>query len=166
MAAKKATKTVTDSGLEIGFESGETINLNWDDFSPEMQRKLGIHGLSQKVGDSYAGAEASEAYELAKSTSDRLLANEWTQGRESGGGTARVSMLVEALALATGKDTEEALEVVKNMSDEQKKQLRKHPAIAKELAQLQAKRAAEKAEKAAAEAQAAEGSFDLSSIGV
>ena len=150
--AKKASKTLTDNGVSIAFESGEVVAVELDQLSPDIVTKLARHGLSQKLGDSYAGAELNEAHELAQSVVDRLIANEWTQARE-GGGVSRVSMLVEALAAATGKTSDEALEVVKGMSEDQKKELKKHPAIAKEMATIAAERAVAKAalaEKAAA----------------
>lgn len=150
--AKKATKKVTDTGVEILFESGEVVAVELSALAPEIVTKLALHGLSQKIGDSYAGAELNEAHELAGSVVERLTAGEWTQARE-GGGVSRVSMLVEALAAATGKTSDEALEVVKGMSEDQRKELKKHPAIAKEMATIAAERAVAKAaaaEKAAA----------------
>ena len=153
--AKKASKKVTDSGVEITFESGEVVAVQLSDLSEGIITKLALHGLSQKVGDSYAGAELAEAHELAGNVIERLVAGEWTQARE-GGGTSRVSMLVEALAAATGKDNDEALEVVKGMSEDQKKELKKHPAIAKELATIAAERAVAKAARAEAAAEASD----------
>jgi len=153
--AKKASKKVTDSGIEIAFESGEALAVNLDQLDQSIVTKLAIHGLSQKLGDSYAGAEATEAYDLANNVAARLLAGEWTQARE-GGGVSRVSMLVEALAAATGKTADEALEVVKEMSEDQKKELKKHPAIAKELATIAAERAVAKAKAAEKAAEGAD----------
>jgi len=155
MAAKKATKKVTDSGIDITFESGDALTVNLDQLDQSIVTKLALHGLSQKLGDSYAGAEMAEAFELASSVATRLIEGEWTQAREGGGGGARMSMLVEALAAATGQTAEASLDVVKGMSDEQKKELKKHPAIASKLATIAAERAVEKAakaEQAAAEA--------------
>jgi hypothetical protein len=145
--AKKASKKVTDSGVEITFESGEVVAVQLDQLSDGIITKLALHGLSQKVGDSYAGAELAEAHELAGSVVKRLIEGEWTQA-STGGGVSRVSMLVEALAAATGKTNDEALEVVKGMSEDQKKELKKHPAIAKELATIAAERAVAKAKRA------------------
>ena len=152
--AKKATKKTTDTGIEIAFESGETLAVNLEELNPEIVTKLAIHGLSQKVGDSYAGAELSEAHELAAGVVERLVAGDWQAARASGGGTPRTSILVEALSAATGKELDQALEVIKGMSDDQKKELKKHPAIAKEFTRITAERAVAKAaaaEKALAE---------------
>lgn len=153
MASKKATKKITETGISIEFETGQTLDIELSSLSDEMQKKLALHGLSQKVGDSYAGAEADESFELAAAVHERLKNNDWTVTR-AGGGAARVSMLVEALAAATGKDPEETLAVVSAMDDDAKKQLKKHPAIAAELARLSAERAVEKAKAAAASAAA------------
>lgn len=154
--AKKASKVIdNDSGsVTINFEeTGNAVAVQLSELTQDIITRLALHGLSQKLGDSYAGAEAEEAYDLAAQVAERLRAGEWTQARTGGGGP-RVSQLVEALAAATGKDQEECLTVVSAMDDEQKKQLKKHPSVAAELARISAERAAQKA---AAAAKAAEG---------
>lgn len=151
--AKKATKAITDTGVGIDFENGEHLTVKLTQCSEEIVRRLALHGLSQKLGDSYAGAEADEAYGLAENVAQRLIAGDWQAARASGGGTSRVSALVEALATATGKTIDEALAVIKEMSDDQKKQLRAHPSVTSELAKIAATKAAAKAEKAAVAAQ-------------
>lgn len=163
-STKKASKTITDTGVDIQFESGQQVSVQLTLLPDDILHRLALHGLSQKLGDSYAGAEPDEAYELAQVVADRLMAGEWTQARSSTGpGTARASMLVEALASATGKDIEQALAVVFGMDEDQRKALKKHPAIAAELARLTAERAVAKAKKAQA-AVADGGTLDLSSI--
>jgi len=158
--AKKATKKVTETGVSIDFENGEALVVELEQLSEDIIRRLALHGMSQKLGDSYAGAEADEAFGLANGVAERLVAGDWAAVRASGGGVTRVSALVEALATVTGQEIEAALGVVKEMSDDQKKDLKKHPAIAAELARISAEKAAAKAAKAAT---AAEGA-DLSAI--
>ncbi len=157
MGTKKASKNVTDTGISIAFESGQGLELNLEDLSDEMVQRLAIHGMSQKIGDSYAGSDtADEAFELASGMVDRLKAGDWAAARASGGGAGRVSMLVEALAAATGQSEDECKRVINAMDDAGKKQLKKHAAVAAQLAKITAERAAEKAAKAAAAAEGAE----------
>lgn len=157
MATKKASKTITETGVTIEFADGNTLATDVSELSDEIKHQLMLHGLSQKLGDSYAGAELGEAHELAASVYENLKSGQFKAQREGSGGTQRSSMLVEALSAATGKSADECREVVNAMTDEQKKGLRKHPDVAKELARISAERAAEKARKAEAEAQGAEG---------
>jgi hypothetical protein len=79
-----------------------------------MLVRLAIHGISQKGGDSYAGA-ANEpdpmAYAAAsiKETLEGIMANVW---RVTSAGGARVTLLARALARVTGNTPEAAQGVV------------------------------------------------------
>ena len=66
-----------------------------------IKTRLAMHGYSQKVGDSYAGAETiEESASRAQAVIDQLLAGEWSQARASGTGAPRTTMLAEALSRA------------------------------------------------------------------
>lgn len=93
----------------INFEDQvEKYKLN--DLSEVMIKRLALHGLSQKLGDSYANASAdgSDPRERANGVWDNLSNNEW--GTERGGG------LEEKLA-----EAEKSLEAYDKMSDEEKR---------------------------------------------
>ena len=113
-----------------------------------------MHGLSQKLGDSYAGCEADEAFEKANGVATDLLAGNWSTRVAASG--PRTTQLAEALAAATGKSVEEAATVLEQMDDDQKKDLRKHPQIKVELAKIKAANAEKAAAKAAEAAANAE----------
>lgn len=148
--AKKAIKRFEGDVLIIEVpETGESVSIDLNDLSDDMKLRLVKHGLSQKVGDSYAGAPAEEIAKLAGATIERLKADEW--GVERGEGKARTTQLAEALAAATGKSVEECVAKLDEMEDEQKKALRAHPQIKAELAKIKAQKAAEAAKKAEAE---------------
>lgn len=63
-----------------GFDQ---IVVDYDAFTPEMKEHCGVHGTSQKVGDSAAGKKGQEAYDAIKKTANSLLANVWTEKAEA-----------------------------------------------------------------------------------
>lgn len=140
-------------------ESVQEINLN--DLSEEIKFRLMVHGASQKIGDSYAGAakEASPvafAKESVDATIKQLIAGDW---RVAAVGGPRVTDLATAYSLAAGETLEAAIELVGGLTEEQAKEMRAKPRIKAQLALIAAKRAQERAEKAvkdAAEADAKE----------
>jgi hypothetical protein len=152
--AKKATKTIDGDVLKIVFEGGEEISVNLGSIPPEIQTRLAMHGLSQKIGDSYAGVEATEAFAKASAVAEDLLAGNWSTRVAASG--PRATQLAEALAAATGKTMEEASAVLEGMDEDAKKDLRKHPQIKVQLATIKAAAAQKAAAKAAEEAEGAD----------
>lgn len=153
MATAKAKKTVREdlSGVDFEFAHGTVVAVNLEDFSEQTIANLVCHGLSQKLGDSYSGAESSEqAQTFLEKVLERLKAGEWTAAREGGGGRG-VSQLVEALHRATGQPVEACNDLVQSMDDDQKKGLKEHSDIKAALAEIRAEKAAEAAAKARAE---------------
>lgn len=148
--AKKATKTIEGDVLTITFEDGNVLTVDINNIPSEIQTRLAMHGLSQKCGDSYAGAEAEEAFGKAEAVAKDLQEGNWSTRVAAAG--PRTTQLAEALAAATGKSIEEAAAKLETLDDEQKKGLRAHPQIKGELAKIKAAKAAKAAEKAAAEA--------------
>lgn len=154
--AKIASKSVdTEQGLvTITPEGGEAITANLSELPDEMIRQLALHGLSQKLGDSYAGAgqeESPAAVVEANVTSllDQLKQGVWSSRSGGGGGGARVTILAEAIHRVTGKELDECVRVVGEMEKDAKAEWRKHPQIAKAISEIRAEREQEKAEKLA-----------------
>ena len=149
IADKKIAEDLT--GLTITFSDDSTLTAEIAAIPAEIQRRLMLHGLSQKLGDSYSGEQNVEvARAKAEATLKRLVDGEWTVAREGGGG-GRISDLAQALAEETGREIAEAVELLESMDKAQKSNLRKHPKIAARLAAIAAARAAEKAEAASGE---------------
>jgi len=132
---------------------------------PEILVQTALHGISQKIGDSYAGA-AKDGPEVGlepvlyakaqiESMIQQIYNEKWYAVRQAGGG-AQNTILVRAYAQATGKTLEEALDFVEPLSDDEKKQLQKLPKIAAAIAGIRAEAAVAKA-KALAEKAAAAG---------
>jgi hypothetical protein len=154
----------TEAGLPTGiikflFEdtTEQTVDLN--SLTDEMKFRLMVHGASQKIGDSYAGAKSeSDPVAFAKTavseTIDQIVKGLW---RVTASGGPRVTDLATVFAKVNGFSIEEAVEFVGGLTDEDVKALRKKPKIAAGLATLAAERAVAKA---AAAAKAAEGSAE------
>lgn len=148
--AKKATKKIEGDILTIDFPAeGKTLTVDINELPPEIVSRLAMHGLSQKAGDSYAGADEGECYDKASGVVEDLKKGEWTSRVAASG--PKATQLAEALAAATGKTIEEAAAKIESLDDEQKAALRKHPQIKVKLAEIKAAKAAEAAQKAAAE---------------
>ena len=157
MATKVATKTpdVESKSVTWQFADGTTRQVFLSELSDDIITNLALHGLSQKGGDSYSGAEStSEAIERFNSVIDSLIAGDWNIGRAATGG-----IWVDALAQAAGVERSEALVKWNSADDETRKQLKAHPAIKAAKAEIELERAKAKA-KAAGEG----GSIDLDDI--
>lgn len=134
--AKVATKKVNEFGVRFQFADGRILDCDLRDLTEDMIFQLAKHGAAQKIGDSYAGAESIEqAYCNANEVYGNLMNGLWTT-RATGG------KLVEALARATGKSIDECFTKLNDMSDEEIKELKKHPAIKKALADMEVERLA------------------------
>lgn len=146
--AKKATKVVEGDIITITFEeTNEVLAVDINEIPAEIISRLAMHGLSQKLGDSYAGADITEAFGRASGVAGDLKEGNWSTRVAASG--PRTTQLAEALAAATGKTLEEAAAKLETLDDDAKKGLRAHPQIKVELAKIKAVKAQEAAAKAA-----------------
>lgn len=152
MAREKiAEKNVAEdmSGVTIAFTNGNKLTVNLADLQPEIVTHLALHGLSQKLGDSYSGEKDLEvALAKAQGVAQRLADGNWKAVREGGG--SRITDLAQALAAVTGREIGEAVALIENMDKGQKSDLRKHAQIKAKLAEIAAERAAKAAQAAEA----------------
>lgn len=140
----KITKHVTEAGVVFNFGE-QSLETTLDKLPAEIVRKLALHGLSQKVGDSYAGAlNAQEAMERARVVFDGLTNGQWNTGRTGASGD-----VVEALAMETGKTIAECAARMAEMSKEQRDAVAKNVRIKAHIATIRARRASEVARDAA-----------------
>lgn len=152
--SKIAKKVIGDTFVRFEFADGEYIQCDVRDLPNDIKDQLVLHGLSQKGGDSYAGAESvKEARVSCQTVVDNLKAGIWATKASKGG------KIVEALSRATQRPFDECLEKWHGMDEAAQKELRKHPAIKKALAEIEAERAASLAA-AAADAPALDGLFE------
>jgi len=167
MATAKATKKPREdlSGVDFEFANGAALAVNVEDLPADTIKNLLLHGISQKVGDSYSGSSTpEEAFQMAAGVLKRLQSGEWRVAREGGGGK-RTTMLTEALhRVFPDKTMEECTAKIADLSDEQVKGLKLQPKIKAALAAITAERAAAKAAKeaeAASDAPEVEDDFDF-----
>lgn len=142
MAIKMAKKAKSANGVTFTFadKASTQIEFNLADLSAAMVTELAIHGLSQKVGDSYSGAESvSEGMELAKATWKNLLAGNFN-ARASGGG-----LLAEAVARIKGISVADAEAKLAEATEEQIENLRKNSKVKDTITIIRGERAAAKA---------------------
>ena len=145
---KKVSKAIDGESLTITFADESKFATTLDTYPDDIKIKLAMHGLSQKLGDSCAGAEPEECADKINSVHNELVAGNWTS-RVAGSSTPRSTMLAEALAQVAEVSIEEAAAKLAEKSDEEKKAIRNHSQIKAALAQIKAAKAAEAAQKAA-----------------
>jgi hypothetical protein len=158
MAERKTTKEIVlnEAGDPTGvikwtFSDGSTEEFNTTNVNDAIKARLAIHGASQKIGDSYAGAASSPdplAYAKAavKETIAQLYAGEWRATVAVG---PKVNDLAVAISRATGESLDDSVELVGAMTDEDKKVWRGKAKIKLELAKLVQERNAAKIAKLA-----------------
>ena len=159
-----AKKTINSEAGTIVFDFGDagSATFELDKVPAEVQRQLMLHGMSQKGGDSYAGAKAAcadsganpEEWALGQVTAviQQIYDGNWSV-RASGGSSGSVTDLAKALAEVSGSELQDCVTRLGDASKEEKAALRKHPGIALVLARFREERQA--AKKAALEEQAA-----------
>lgn len=158
---EKATKSYNEETGEVRFEfaNGNSLAININDVPEAVKNHALAHGLLQKIGDSYAGADTVEdAYEAANDTLTTIKSGDWKAARAgvgAGGGD-----LIKALAAVTGRTEEECKTVVAAADADLRKALRKQPQIAAELAKMQAAKLLAKAAKQSGDV----GEIDLAAL--
>ena len=100
------------NSLEFRFaDTPQTVlTLSLADVGPACTAAATFHGLSQKIGDAYAGADSVEqAIESAQAVIERLGVDDWVKARESAG--PRVTILADAIKVcleANGETVDDA----------------------------------------------------------
>ena len=147
-------KVNDETGLiEFDFQDeGTPIVFDINKMPDNIVANLALHGASQKIGDSYAGAagDYDAARKAAQSVIDQLIAGDWKAARAAG--EPRTTLLVEALSRATGQSMDASAEVIGNMEKEQRVALGRHPEMKEAKAVIQLERAKAAKEKGGAPA--------------
>jgi hypothetical protein len=128
-----AKKNIRDdaTGVDFNFADGTVLNAEIANLPELINVKgdqvntlnyLACHGLSQKIGDSYAGSGGvvATAIEWAAATIETLNGGDWAEARE-GGGVDRPTRVVKAvmrLLTELGKTFDEAALLEKYKSKE------------------------------------------------
>ena len=155
----KATKTVNDEtrSVVIAFSNGESITQGLDTLPKDIQNRLALHGLSQKLGDSYASIkDVGDSVEACRTIQERLNLGDWVKAREGAG--PRPTMVVDAVVaalIADGQDVSDdrKAKIVKVLADkDERKAALADPVIKAQYETIRAAAAAKRAKEAKAEA--------------
>lgn len=145
MMKKIANKTTDKSGVDFQFVNGKKLVCRLDELPEEIVKRLAVHGLAQKIGDSYAGVQG--AVEIAclnaNDVWESLKNGDWNVGRSGTGG-----VIAEAIARVTGRTVEECRDMLAALDDDAKAKLRKQKKVASAMADITAERAKKKADNA------------------
>ncbi len=138
--AKIANKVKTPQSVTFTFEdkAGTTYEIKLADFSDTIVQALAVHGISQKLGDSYSGiTSVSEAIEKFEDTIANLKAGNFNV-RASGSGN---QLLAEAVARIKGLEVEEASKLLKDLDEEAIGKLKKHSTVKQTIVIIKGERA-------------------------
>lgn len=139
--AKIAKKVLGTDGVDFEFTNGETLTANLGMLPEDIITRLAVHGLSQKIGDSYASANekgwsVDECRDQALSVYNSLMDGNWASSGGSG-----TNILAEAVARITGLDVDECAAKVRGMTDEERKELAKRADVKAVVLDIKAERA-------------------------
>ena len=140
-----------DTGVVyFAFGNGETVEIDSNSIPEDTRKQCTLHGISQKGGDSYAGAKGNyaEAIQSVKDIRDQLYAGAWKADRDSEG-RPRLGELAEAIARIKGVDLERATAAVEKATDEQRKEWRSNAKVKFTIQQIRTEKAAKALEEAA-----------------
>lgn len=131
----KKTVDVENGTVTIAFaDGGDPIVTHLSKVPESNVVRLALHGMSQKEGDSYAGAESiADAREAVLGVQEMLYSGEWSTRAP---GEPRVAVLAEALARATGRTVEEAKAALSAMDEDTRKAVSAHPGVKKARAEM------------------------------
>lgn len=113
-------KTVT-----IEFADGRKISVCANDLTPDIRDAAMMHGLSQKLGDSYSSKKSvTDAYDAVDATAQNLIGGNWNGARSTAGG-----FLAAAIAEHTGGDIDAIRAKLSGMDEKQKRAIRDNPNV-------------------------------------
>ena len=147
--------------IEFRWADGHVDVVRPSDFPEDIQACAVLHGLAQKLGDSYASTSSiQDAQSAFTEAYEQLGEGDWVTVREGGG--PRVTQLAEAYrrAKAARGETvslEDAARTVASWDSDKRKAVSDIPEIAYQLAQIRLEAAQKKAEEAKAAAAAGNG---------
>ena len=137
-----ASKSVQGDVVTITFAGGHVVEADLNKLSPEIIRLLAVHGLSQKLGDTYAGAKGDVSAAIAgvEGCWEGLLAGDF---RRNGGGGG--SLLVAAIAELQGIGEDEVRAGLESLDEVTRKQVESHPDVKAKVQEIRLRRMKEAA---------------------
>lgn len=132
-----------ESKVLFGFKDGTTLEIGASQLNDDMKQRAMLHGLNQKIRDSFAGVkgDVAKGIENAKGVIEALLAGNWRQARGEGEAKPRIGELAEAISRLKAIDIETATKAVTEADDAKRKEWRAHPRIKAAIAAIRAEKA-------------------------
>ena len=143
---KIATKSFGENSVIFAWADEETETIGLDLFSDDIVRILALHGLKQKLGDSYSGAEKNN-WSVADCRREMhgvlaaLKQGDWTRKGGSTGG-----IWVAAVARVLDQSLEEVAPKWDAKTDEERKAVMADARVKLAKLEIEAERAKAKAE--------------------
>lgn len=149
--AKIATKALDfeKRAVEFTFVGMEPVEIPLSAFSDEVQLHFALHGISQKLGDSYASAkgDVTAAFKSFNDVVTQLKSGDWRSSAGEGESKPRTTELAEALARIKGVALEDVQAALSAATDEEKKTLRSNERVKTVIAVIRAEKQQAKLEK-------------------
>lgn len=139
---------VETASFNVVFADGSKREVNLSDLPQEIQVTLALHGLAQKLGDSYASVKGNvgDAIKKFDAVLAQLTSGEWAAKRE-GEGSSKVTELAEAIARIKNVSVEIANAAVAKATDDQVKGWKANSTVKAVIAQIRAEKAQKRLEK-------------------
>jgi hypothetical protein len=149
---KKELALGDSPAVTFNFANGNSVVVRPDDFPEAMQQHFLLYGISQKLGDAYAGSDsADEAQKHFADTIEKVREGNWTAPSAGAGktGQARTDLahaLMRVMQQSGQEVTEEqCFQVIDDLESDQVKALRKDASVKAALSMIRAERLQEKA---------------------
>ena len=157
MAKMRIKREKNFDGGSVTFtvlETGKTLTCDVKDVPETIIGSLLVHAINAKVGDSAADPNA-DAMEVMTATWKQLCEGTWA-ARSGGDGAGKTTQLAQALVRVTGEDLEAVNAKLADMSEDQKKDLRKHEQVKAAIDAIKLENQQAAAKKSAATAKGAD----------
>ena len=144
------------SGVFFNFGNGTALSLTLDQLNDELKQRVALHGINQKVRDSFAGVKGDfdKGVENAKAIIEQLISGQWRAARGECEAKPRVTELAAAISRLKSIALEVATKAVTEASDDKRKEWRAHPRIKAAIAAIRAEKAQAELEAGLAKGQA------------
>lgn len=143
-----------DTGVvDFTFGNGKTLQIDSNALSEDMRKQCMLHGISQKVGDSFAGVKGNfaEGVQNAQDTIEQLMAGIWKAARDDDA-KPRLAELAEAISRIKTVPLEAATKAVEAGTEDQRKAWRANAKVKATIAQIRAEKASKALEEAGEQA--------------
>lgn len=134
MAQSKLSKSTNVDQRSVTFttEADDVYTVTLDRFPADIVTRLALHGLSQKLGDCFAGQSLSEGVARFEATLENLERGQW-QATQHGA-------LAQAVSNLTGQPLSDVRAMLDTLDKAAKSKLRRDPKVKAELVRMEQER--------------------------